>query len=227
MFKKLQLFTSWISPLKRFSNWVVLGIIIGLAFILAFAVIAEELIENELNLFDQTIISAVSKFESPLTTEIMKGFSTIGSAAVMITIVVIAWLLCLKYKRYLWDTVTITFVLTGVWLMNLLLKFIFHRSRPFGLRLVEATGYSFPSGHAMISLAFYGIIGYLLWNNLKSKRARYLSVTLLSLMVLIIGLSRIYLGVHYPSDVVAGFAAGGVMLILSILGLQGIQQRRH
>jgi undecaprenyl-diphosphatase len=227
MFNKLRLFTSWILSLKLFSNWMVLGIVTGLAFILVFAVIAEELIESELNLFDQTIINFVNAFESPFTTEVMKGFSTIGSAAMMITIVVIAWILCLKYKKYLWDTVTITLVLTGVWLMNFLLKFLFHRSRPLGLRLVDATGYSFPSGHAMISLAFYGIISYLLWNNVKSKQAKYLSVTLLSLMVLVIGLSRIYLGVHYPSDVAAGFAAGGAMLIITILGLQTIKQRRH
>lgn len=225
MLKKL--LTGWISPLKNLGAWMTIGITLGLVFILTFAVIAEELIENELNLFDQTIISAVSTINSPLTTQIMKGITMLGSAAVMITIVVLAWLVCLRYKKYLWDTAAVTIVLTGAWLMNWLLKWVFHRSRPYGLRLVEAAGYSFPSGHAMISLTFYGMVAYLLWNNLKSQRAKYLSVGFISLMVLAIGLSRIYLGVHYPSDVVAGFAAGGVVLIGSILGLQAVQQRRQ
>lgn len=227
MLNKLKSYTNWISPFKRLTNWMGIGIILGLAFILTFAVIAEELIENELNLFDKTIINAVNTIDSPLITEIMKEITTLGSAVVMITIVVIAWLLSCKYKKYLWDTVSITLVLTGVWLMNLLLKLIFHRSRPYGFRMVEAAGYSFPSGHAMISLAFYGFIAYLLWNNLKSRQARYLSVIFLSLMVLTIGISRIYLGVHYPSDVAAGYAAGGVMLIGSILGIQAVKQHRR
>lgn len=216
----------WPLPLKRFNNWAAAGIILGLSFFLGFIAIAEELMENELSLFDKTIINAVSIINSPLATQVMKGITMLGSAAVMITITVIMWLLCLRYKKSLGDAFAVTIVLTGAWLMNSVLKSLFQRTRPPGLHMVPAAGYSFPSGHAMISLAFYGILGYLLWHNLISRKAKYISTILLALMVLAIGISRVYLGVHYPSDVLAGFAAGGVMLIGSIWGIRTVEYSR-
>jgi membrane-associated phospholipid phosphatase len=194
---------------------------------LIFVTSALKLAANDINQFDQYIINAVSRVNSPLMTEIMKMITSMGSAAAMTTIVVVIWLGCFIYKKHWWGAATGTIVLAGAWLMNALLKWMFHRGRPTGLKLVEAAGYSFPSGHAMISLAFYGIVGYLLWINLPSRAARFLIVLLLAVLVLLIGISRIYLGVHFPSDVIAGFAAGGFILIASILGLQAVGSTRR
>ena len=89
-------------------------------------------------------------------------------------------------------------------LLNILLKNIVQRPRPIDYRLIEEVGYSFPSGHSMISMAFYGFIIFLIFRYGKNKNKVFWEV-LLGIIIFLIGISRIYLGVHYASDVVAGF----------------------
>ena len=93
---------------------------------------------------------------------------------------------------------------------------IVRRPRPSVLRLVDESGYSFPSGHSMVSVALYGIIVYTIYKNVKNKYVKWISIVLLSLLVLLIGFSRIYVGVHYFTDVVGGFTLGLVVLIIYI-----------
>jgi undecaprenyl-diphosphatase len=108
--------------------------------------------------------------------------------------------------------------------LNELIKRLVGRERPILERLAEATGFGFPSGHAMVSSSFYGLIGYLLWINLRGKWSGAWSIPVVTMLLLAgIGFSRIYLGVHYPSDVFAGFAAGGAWLAGCIMGIQGIR----
>lgn len=95
--------------------------------------------------------------------------------------------------------------LAGAFLINQVLKFIVQRPRPEGFRLVEETGYSFPSGHSMLAMAFFGLIVYLVWHYEKNAVARWARCTFFSLLIVLIGVSRVYLGVHYASDVLAGF----------------------
>ena len=95
-----------------------------------------------------------------------------------------------------------------------MLKFILQRPRPTEYRIINETGYSFPSGHSMVSMAFYGFLIYLIYKNVKNK---YLKVTLISILAILtvsIGISRIYLGVHYTSDVLAGFLISLSYLVL-------------
>lgn len=99
--------------------------------------------------------------------------------------------------------VTLNLALTLV--LNQLLKNIIQRPRPEGFRLVEASGYSFPSGHSMVSMAFFGLIIWLVWHRVRNRRARIALCGAFALVIFLIGFSRIYLGVHYASDVIAGF----------------------
>ena len=101
-------------------------------------------------------------------------------------------------------------------LVNQIVKHIVRRPRPSVLRLVEESGYSFPSGHSMVSVALYGIIVYTIYKNVKNKYVKWISIVLLSLLVLLIGFSRIYVGVHYFTDVVGGFTLGLVVLIIYV-----------
>lgn len=92
-------------------------------------------------------------------------------------------------------------------LLNLLLKTLIQRPRPEGYRLVAESGFSFPSGHSMVAMAFYGLLIWMVWRYEKDALVRRLGVIGFGLVIALVGLSRIYLGVHYASDVLAGFCA--------------------
>lgn len=101
-------------------------------------------------------------------------------------------------------------------LMNTLVKYCIQRPRPTGLRLIEQGGYSFPSGHAMISVCVYGYLLYLAYTRISNKYLKYSVSILLLLVILGIGVSRIYVGVHYPTDVLAGYLLATIYVILLV-----------
>ena len=103
-----------------------------------------------------------------------------------------------------------------VTILNQLLKGILQRPRPTEYRIIEETGYSFPSGHSMISMAFYGYLIYLIYKYVKNKYIKWISIVVLSLLICTIGISRIYLGVHYTSDVLGGFLISISYLVIFI-----------
>lgn len=153
------------------------------------------------NTIDTTIYNLIIKLMSTTTTVFMTFASHLGSAVVLITLA-ISFLLLLKNKK---DSRCIALNLTLVFLLNRILKFIIARPRPQILRLVPEGGYSFPSGHAMVSMGFYGFLIYLIYTKIKNKKVKYSLIIFLTLLILTIGISRIYLGVHYFTDVIGGF----------------------
>ena len=100
-------------------------------------------------------------------------------------------------------------------MVNSSLKLIFLRERPTDM-LIDIGGYSYPSGHSFVSMAFYGLLIYLVAKLDIKKKTKNIIIILLSILVLLIGTSRIYLGVHYPSDVLGGFIGGIIYLIIYI-----------
>ncbi len=107
--------------------------------------------------------------------------------------------------------------LGGAVLISQILKMVVQRPRPLlCYRLVKETGYSFPSGHSMVSMVFYGYFIYLLWKSKKAKSLKNSLTLFLSILILGIGFSRIYLGVHYASDVIAGFSLGAFYVLMWI-----------
>lgn len=116
--------------------------------------------------------------------------------------------------------------LGGGMAFNLLLKWLYHRERPSIHRLVEESGYSFPSGHSMAAFLFFGMMAMLLTLFVVSRAAKAVIILAAVVLILLVGISRIYLGVHYPSDVLAGFAAGGVWLVMCLLGLKIVVETR-
>lgn len=220
---KFQIFGEKLTPLGEFGKYLVFGIISAILAILLFAKLAEDLIYNELNVFDSTVTNFINRFTSPALTRIMKVITDIGSAPILIIVALLAFYILYRKHRHYWDSAMVAFSLGGGFLLNEILKFAFHRARPNIARLVEAGGYSFPSGHAMISATFYGFFAYLFWINMSRSNKRYMIVISILILIVLIGISRIYLGVHYPSDVVAAYAAGGFWLTGCILGLEAIR----
>lgn len=157
----------------------------------------------------------------------MKFITVLGSKAVLVPAAVIAIYILYKRKNQQTEAFMIFAVLLGGWLLNEGLKQVFHRPRPAVARLVEASGYGFPSGHAMVSTAFYGFLAYLVWHNFPRSRLRYFVVFGTVVLVALIGVSRVYLGVHYPGDVIAGFAGGGLWLAGCIYALPALKAEKQ
>jgi len=200
------------------KGYRLISLFLMICFLLAFGKLAGEVLSNDFLAFDRVVSDYISQLNGPRMTQAMQGITVMGSA---VTLIFLALLIICYFGKFLNHRFAINMVITalaGSWLSNEFLKAVFQRSRPPELmRLIDISGYSFPSGHAMVSFAFYGLLIYLLWFNSGAGKLKYFWAVFLSALVLAIGMSRIYLGVHYPSDVVAGFAAGGVWLTGCIL----------
>lgn len=145
-------------------------------------------------------------------TEIVKVITNITSP-IMVIITALILVLAIKDKKI---KISLVINLLGITIINNLIKVIIARPRPEINKLVTETGYSFPSGHSITSMAFYGYLVYLTYKYINNKKIKIPLIIFLILLIPTIGLSRIYLGVHYTSDVLCGFLLGTIYLILFI-----------
>ena len=182
-------------------------------FIIIFVIIVKQVLADEISIFDSTIYNYISKFiKEPITT-ILRIITNFAGPLFIIILTVIILVVCKdkKYKAY------IVLNLFTVTIINQILKFIIKRPRPDELfRLIKEDGYSFPSGHSMVSMAFYGLLIYFAYTKIQNKKLKWATCIILSLLILTIGTSRIYLGVHYASDVIGGFLLSIVYLYIFI-----------
>ncbi len=184
-------------------------IIIFICSIILIAILEDIYTNEQLTMDTQIYKAVVLNLRTEWFTNIMKVITNIGGAYVLIIISILSIIL-IKDKKI---GIAITSNLLIVTALNILLKNIIERPRPEGYRLILETGYSFPSGHSMVSMAFYGFIIFLIWKKVKNIKLKYISTTILSILIPLIGFSRIYLGVHYASDVFGGFAIAIIYLI--------------
>ena len=196
-----------IDTLKNNKRWCLLFICL-----IIFIVILENVLDAEIASFDSYIYHAIISLKTNNFTNVLKVITMFGSAEVLIGITVILFIL-LKNKKV---GACIAFNLIIIGAINQALKLLVQRPRPEGFRLIEETGYSFPSGHSMASTAFYGLMIYLVFKNVKNKTAKTIICALFGLLIILIGMSRIYLGVHYASDVIAGFVLSIAYLVVYI-----------
>ncbi|WP_245864409.1 phosphatase PAP2 family protein [Paenibacillus donghaensis] len=177
--------------------------------------------------FDLAIIHAVQSAESAPLTSLAKSLSLVGSTqlAIVISLVVMGLLFLLLKHRV--EIVLFLWVGLGSQVLNTLMKLWFRRERPDLHRMIEQAGFSFPSGHSMAAFSLYGVTAFLLWRHLRSRRERVVLILLVVFMTGGIGWSRIYLGVHYPSDVIGGYAVSGAWLMLSITLFQKYRESRE
>lgn len=165
-----------------------------------------------MNVIDENVYGLITKFMSNEITNIMLFISHLGSEITLI-VLAIAFILLMKDKI---NSKFITINLILVFLLNRLLKWAIARPRPEVLKIVQETGYSFPSGHSMVSTGFYGFLIYLIYKNIKNKKIKYPLIILLAILIVEIGISRIYLGAHYTTDVIGGWIIGIIYLAFFI-----------
>ncbi len=200
-------------------------IFLGLALVAAFAFvrIADEVLEDEVSGFDRAVTSAIKRADSGPADAVMVGFTDLGSIPALVGVMLAIAALAAWRDGRLVALVQLSTSLVSIG-FNFLLKFGFDRPRPTdAAKILLPTTPSFPSGHAMISLVVYGLAAVVLARTFPKLEATLRVLT--PLLVLGIGVSRVYLGVHFPTDVLAGYAAGAVFLIAGMLALGRLSPR--
>ena len=198
----------------------------GVAFacVIAFVRIAREVGEGETEHFDRTAALAVHSISSPALDQVMRAFSFVGSPIVVIPVSALAFVLAMKQREYRAGMVLVM-VMAMSEILLVLLKDTFERARPTLFGNLVLPSYSFPSGHALAAAAIYGTL-CIVFTRLFTAQRRIFEVCG-PLLIAMIGVSRIYLGVHWPTDVLAGFAAGGFLVLAAAITLDGLPTMRE
>lgn len=197
-----------INIIKTNYKWILF-----LICLILFIFLSGKVIEYQIMKQDITFYNILRKyFIKDSITPYMKIITNFGGATCLITITILL-LILIKNKKIGLITLTNLVLIT---ILNQILKIVLKRPRPTEFRIINETGYSFPSGHSMISMAFYGLLIYLIYKKIKNKYLKATLIIILLLLILAIGISRIYLGVHYVSDVIGGFLISISYLIVYI-----------
>ena len=203
-------------------TYLTLSFAIGIAATALFIAIAEAVREGMTQGIDESILQALATIRSPWLDEIMLEITAMGAGAVMLLMVLVVSLF-LWLSDHRWSVYLLIVSVLGGLIINQVLKGVFSRPRPTVVEWGETvSSLSFPSGHAMTSMITYGCIAYLV-GRLGSTPAMRLAVWIVAgLMIGAIGFSRMYLGVHYPSDVLAGFLCGAAWLAFVASSLKAL-----
>lgn len=198
---------------SRLKKLAVTSLILGFLFVIMTILI----LTDHIDWFDNAVISAVQGMETGWLTTIMKFFTFLGSSLMASILSVLAFVFLMVVLKHRRELILFLVAVGGSEVWNIILKNVIHRARPNTHRLIEVTGFSFPSGHSMAAFALYGALTFLLWRHIPSFGGRVLMIIVGVALTVWIGISRIYLGVHYPSDVFGGYLASATWLMVSII----------
>jgi membrane-associated phospholipid phosphatase len=216
------------SGYRNISLVVLTGLLLSGISLFLFGHVAEDLLEQDTMVrFDLAFASELHRMvmNNPTVIEFFRFISLYGFRMILVLGVIFA-LVFIAQKRWFYLLIWAVTLIGGDFL-NFLIKSIFARARPeFADPFAQEIGFSFPSGHAMLSFIAYGMAAYLLCLYVKNHYARILIVFVAVMLILLIGISRLYLGVHYLSDVVGGFLAGGMWLATCITAVR-IYRHEH
>ena len=207
---------------------LLLGLIAAIGALIFFGWLADEVLEGETRQFDEATRAAAHQLASPAMTTLMRGFSVAGSTISLTigTIIVIIWFAAKKWNH---EAKLFPLTMIGAAILNTTLKLAFKRARPIPFYdLLPPPTYSFPSGHSLMSCCFFGALAAIITARIRKKRLRVIVWIVASAMFLLIGFSRIYLGVHHTTDVIAGFSAALIwILVVRFVELQLARRKRR
>lgn len=169
-------------------------------FLILYLIIMIMLLLDKVSFLDNYIYKIIYSLRNNIWDFIFINITKMGNITIVLLIIIV---LLLKLNRKNQEILSFTVIITV--LSNQIIKYIIKRPRPNHIRLIKQGGYSFPSGHAMISIALYGFLLYYIQINCKNKKKKVLLSLLLTILILMIGCSRIYVGVHYPTDIIGGY----------------------
>lgn len=198
--------------MKNIRHIIILSILLILFLAMGFMVKGSA----EGILFDMAILEAIHKSSNPVIFTIMNFISFIGSAKFLVPVIGIVIIITIINRRY-FVSKFLLFNTLGSFLFNYILKEIFQRTRPLDFSLVEQAGLSYPSGHSMVVMTMYLAIAYLLTREERDPRRKRRVYTIAGIIILLMGISRLYLGVHWPTDVIGGFIMGYIFYNVSKL----------
>ena len=169
-------------------------------FLILFLVTMIMLLLNKVSFLDDYIYKIIYGLRNNIWDFIFINITKMGNTTIVLLVIIVV-LLKMNHKNQ--EILSFTAIITV--LSNQIIKNIIKRPRPNHIRLIKQGGYSFPSGHAMISIAVYGFLLYYIQTNCKNKKQKVLLSVLLTILILMIGCSRVYVGVHYPTDIIGGY----------------------
>lgn len=193
--------------LEKLSLSLLLGLTAAIGVLVFFGWLTDEVLEGDTRAFDEATRAAVHQLASPTLTTTMRGISFFGSTQFLFpaSAVIVLVFFFRAWKR---EAILLAVTMVGASLLNITLKLAFKRVRPEPFfNLATPKSFSFPSGHSLASFCFFGALAAIVTARTKSRRFRVLILITTAAIILLIGLSRIYLGVHYATDVIAGYTA--------------------
>lgn len=202
--------------LKKIKNLIIKyrKPIILFVFFVMFLLILHDVFTEEIISYDNWAHDIlVNNLRSDFLTMIMTIITNFGSAFVLVPLALLIFLLSKNKSK----GISASLNLVMITIINVVLKFIIQRPRPSGFNIINESGYSFPSGHSMVSTAFYGFLIYLVNKNVKNVKLKWFLYIILFLLIILICVSRIYLGVHYASDVIGGFCISISYLMVFVM----------
>jgi undecaprenyl-diphosphatase len=212
---------------RRLSLALVIGLLTAAAALVLFTWLGREILEGEVLAFDEHLRTLAHDLASPRLTTLMRGASLYGGPAVLVPAGLVAAVAFL-IKGWRRGALLVVVTLAGAGLLNWLLKFSFARVRPASFFDYPLPGSpSFPSGHALYAASIFGGLAVLLTARIRNPLLQ-LAIWFVALsLILLVGLSRVYLGVHYPSDVLAGYTIGVIWVTAVAFGDRLARHRRR
>lgn len=191
------------------KRYILCGVLVVLFMVILVSILTERSM-----FIDTRIMGILPNFRGDTLTKVFKLITLFGeSKIILVLVVLIAGIL--YFTKHRADAYMLCLNLVNIVILNKGIKYLVRRPRPLNMMIFE-DGYSFPSGHSMLSIGIYGFLMYLIYKSNLEKKYKVIFMTLLSIIILLTGISRMYLGVHYPSDVIGGFLITGAYLIVFI-----------
>lgn len=211
--------------IRLFSKEFLVAMLVFISLI-SFFILVKLILIDQNEAFDREIYSLIEPHTNETTSRIMVIYSWIGGTRFMLPANILLICYCLFIRKDHWQSIKLGVIALSSVSVMYLLKWFFNRPRPLVPLLEPAHGLSFPSGHAMTSITFFGLFIYLTAKYVKNSILKVILIVILLSFIIIIGYSRVYLRVHYPSDVLAGYCMGTIWLILCLWILKRIEKSK-